>query len=172
MRAVSSILLMISLAHGLSGCSERSGLRDLRDPSAGPEEFSILPTKELEAPDTYAQLPAPTPGQANLTDPNPHADAVAALGGNPARLTSGGVPRSDGALVASASRYGVPGNIRETTTNEDAEYRKRRGRFTNIRLFKTDRYAQVYKRQSLDPHAKLNTYRRAGVKTPTAPPAN
>jgi len=172
MRPASSVTLCLLAALTLSACGENRGLRDLRDPAAGPEEFSILPTKNLEVPDSYSVLPAPTPGQANLVDPNPKADAVAALGGNPARLNDTGVPRSDGALIASTSRFGVPGNIRETTSAEDAEFRKRRGRFTNIRLFKTDSYAQVYKREILDSGQTLNTYRRAGRKTPTAPPVN
>lgn len=172
MRPASSVILCLVMALGLSACGDRSGLRDLRDPSAGPEEFSILPTKNLQAPDNYSQLPVPTPGQANLVDPTPKADAVAALGGNPARVNATGVPGSDGALVASASRYGVPANIRATTSAEDADFRKRRGRFTNIRLFKTDRYAQVYKRQTLESHRVLDIFRRAGRKTPSAPPAN
>lgn len=172
MRPASSVVLCLVMALGLSACGERGGLRDPRDPSAGPEEFSILPTKNLQAPDNYSTLPVPTPGQASLADPTPKADAVAALGGNPARVNASGIPNSDSALVASASRYGVPGNIRATTSAEDAEFRKRRGRFTNIRLFKTDRYAQVYKRQILDSHRTLDTYRRAGRKTPSAPPGN
>ncbi|MEM9580327.1 MAG: DUF3035 domain-containing protein [Pseudomonadota bacterium] len=171
MRPASSVILILVSALGLTACSN-TGLRDLRDTAAGPEEFSIVPTRELQTPDNYAILPPPAPGQANLVDPTPESDAVAALGGNPARINTSGVPRSDSALVASASRYGVASNIRATTSAEDADFRKRRGRFTNIRLFKTDRYAQVYKSQTLDSRRTLDTYRRAGRKTPTAPPAN
>lgn len=169
MRPASSVIICLIAALGLSACGE-SSLRDLNDPAAGPEEFSILPTKELQEPANYAALPVPTPGQANLVDPTPKADAVAALGGNPARVSDTGIPSSDSALIASASRYGVPANIRATTSAEDAEFRKRRGRFTNIRLFKTDRYADVYKRQILDSNRTLDVFRRAGRKTPAAPP--
>lgn len=172
MRPASSVILCLVVAFGLSACGDRSGLRDLSDPAAGPEEFSILPTKQLEAPDSYSSLPTPAPGQANLVDPNPKAEAIAALGGNPARANDTSIPSSDSALVASASRYGVPGNIRGITSAEDAAFRERRGRFTNIRLFRTDRYAQVYQRQILDSRQTLDAYRRAGRKTPTAPPAN
>lgn len=170
MRPASSLIFIIAL--GLAACGGNKGLRDLSDPGAGPEEFGIVPNKPLETPDNYQALPAPTPGQANLVDATPKQDAVAALGGNPARLSDQGVPRSDSALIANASRYGVPGNIRATTSAEDAEFRKRRGRFTNIRLFKTDRYVQVYKPQVLDAQGMLDAARRAGRKTPTAPPAN
>ncbi|MGH1576838.1 DUF3035 domain-containing protein [Planktotalea sp.] len=144
----------------------------MTDLTAGPEEFDVLPNKPLQKPDNYKTLPTPTPGQANLVDATPKQDAIVALGGNPARLNDKSVPRSDSALIASASRYGVPGNIRETTTAEDAAFRKRRGRLTNIRLFKTDSYTQVYKRHVLDAERTLDAHRRAGRKTPTAPPAN
>lgn len=169
MRPASSLILIMAL--GLAACGGNKGLRDLSDPAAGPEEFAIVPNKPLETPDNFNALPAPTPGSANLVDATPKQDAIAALGGNPARAADRNVPASDGALLASASRYGVPGNIRATTAAEDAEFRKRRGRFTNIRLFRTDRYVQVYKSQVLDAQATLNAGRRAGVKTPTAPPA-
>lgn len=170
MRPASSLILILALS--LAACGGNSGLRDLRDPAAGPEEFGIVPNKPLETPNNYKALPAPTPGQANLVDATPKQDAIAALGGNPARLNDTGVPRGDSALVASASRYGVPANIRATTSAEDADFRRRRGRFTNIRLFKTDRYVQVYKNQILDSQGMLDASRRAGRKTPTAPPAN
>lgn len=170
MRPASSVILILAL--GLAACGGDKGLRDLSDPAAGPEEFAIVPNKPLQTPDNFNTLPVPTPGQANLVDATPKQDAIAALGGKPSRLNEQGVPRADSALVASASRYGVPGNIRATTSAEDAEFRKRRGRFTNIRLFRTDSYAQVYKRQTLDSQGTLNAARRAGVRTPTAPPAN
>ncbi len=170
MRPASILTLVIVLS--LAACGENKGLRDLSDPAAGPEEFAIVPNKPLQTPDNYKTLPTPAPGQANLVDATPRQDAVAALGGNPALLADQGVPRSDSALIANASRYGVPGNIRATTSAEDADFRKRRGRFTNIRLFKTDRYVQVYKSQILDSRQTLDAARRAGVKTPSAPPAN
>lgn len=169
MRAVSSLILGAVVA--LSACSGDKGLRDLSDPSAGPEEFTVLPGKALAAPKSYSALPTPTPGQSNLADVNPNANAIAALGGNPARLQDTGVSSSDSGLVQTASRYGVPGNIRATTAAEDADFRKRRGRFTRIRLFKTDRYGDVYKNEALDAKATISASRRAGLKTPTAPSA-
>lgn len=169
MRPASSLILILAL--GLSACGDKT-LRDLNDPAAGPEEFDIIPNKPLETPDNYTALPVPTPDQANLADATPKKDAVAALGGRPSLLDAQGPARSDAALVASASRFGVPAGVREQTAVEDAEFRKRRGRFSNIRLFKTDRYGSVYKRQTLDAQKTVETYRRAGRKTPTAPPAN
>ncbi|MFM2355908.1 MAG: hypothetical protein RLZZ528_1644, partial [Pseudomonadota bacterium] len=81
-------------------------LMNLRSQTQGPDEFSILPTKPLQMPEDIAALPEPTPGGANITDPTPEADAVAALGGNPEALTRTGIGRSDGALVSHAARFG------------------------------------------------------------------
>lgn len=163
-------LIVIAAAIAVSGCSPKKGLRDLRAPGPGPDEFSILPTKPLTAPKDYQVLPAPTPGGANLTDPNPAADAVVALGGRSSAIDTNGVPSSDAALVTASSRYGVPSNTREVIAQEDADYRKRQGRLTGIKLFPVDRYEQAYRKQSIDPYQQTERFRRAGFGTPTAPP--
>ncbi|WP_439111866.1 DUF3035 domain-containing protein [Lentibacter sp.] len=165
------LMLILLAAVGLSACGERDiSMRQLEKPNEGPDEFGILPSRALEAPSDYTTLPAPTPGQASLTDRNPKAEGIAALGGNPASLAPAGVPASDAALVNHASRNGGTPDIRGTLATEDEAFRARKSRFTKIRLIKTDRYAQAYKRQSLDPYDTWYSFRRTGVRTPTAPP--
>lgn len=164
-------LIVLTLAAAVAGCSQ-SSLRDLQPPGQGPDEFSVLPVKPLTQPKDYAFLPAPTPGGGNLTDPTPKADAVVALGGNAAALNpNAAIPASDGALVTASSRYGVPANTRQVVTQEDDEFRKRRGRWTRLRLFPVDRYAQIYDRQAIDPYAQTNAARQRGIETPSAPPS-
>ena len=159
------------MAVALGACAPKNGLRDLRSNSNGPDEFMILPSKPLSAPDSYAILPEPTPGGGNLVDQNPRADAVAALGGRGSALDPNrGVPRSDAALVASTGRYGVPTDIRATTTAEDADFRKRQSIFTGFKLFPVDRYNQAYRRQNIDPFEEKRRFDRAGVPTPSSPP--
>ena len=68
---------------GLGACGSNQ-LMNIETGQNSPDEFAILPTRALSMPPDLALLPAPTPGGANITDPNPNADAVAALGGNPA----------------------------------------------------------------------------------------
>ena len=143
------------------------GLRTLSG-TEGPDEFSVQPARPLELP-TDASLPAPTPGAANRTDASPRADAIAALGGNPAAVSRGGVPSSDSALVARASRYGVTPGIRSELAAADEQFRKRRGR-VSLFGFGLDRYFKAYARQSLDAYAELQRFRNLGVRTPTAPP--
>ncbi len=161
---------ILTAAVTVAGCSSK-GLKDIRPQGAGPDEFAVLPVKPLTEPKDYSFLPAPTPGGANLTDPNPTEDAVVALGGNAAALNPArAVPSTDQALVTASSRYGVPPNTRQELAQEDAEFRKRQSRFTRIRLFPVDRYEQAYRKQSLDPYKQTDALRKQGLGTPSAPP--
>ena len=165
---LSAIILTTAMA--LAGCSDK-GLRTVQSSGPGPDEFKVMPVKPLTPPPSYDSLPAPTPGSANLVDLNPKGNAVAALGGNPAALDpTGPVPAADSALVAQASRYGVPANIRTALAESDAEFRKRMARSGRIKLFPVDRYEQAYRREKLDPFRQNEAFRRAGAQTPTAPP--
>ena len=92
----------------LSACgngNDTPSLFNLEQPGNGPDEFAILPPRPLQLPENLAELPAPTPGGANLTDPTPNADAIVALGGNP--KAAGGIPASDAALVRHAAQSGA-----------------------------------------------------------------
>lgn len=144
------------------------GLRDLRSNGGGPDEFRVMPMQPLTLPTDVTNLPVPTPGGTNLSDPTPNADAVAALGGNPNRLIPNGSPASDGALITAASRNGVDPAIRQTLAAEDAAFRNRQSRFGLFRG--RDRYFSAYARQALDAYGELQRFRNAGVATPSAPP--
>ena len=167
------IAILIVAAMGLSACAgyERDiTLRDIRSAGPGPDEFGILPGKPLQAPPNFTELPAPTPGAANLTDQNPLADGIVALGGNPARLENTGVPAGDGALVQHASRNGVSPNVRTELASADEDFRRRKSRFTRIRITRQDLYNRVYRRETLNARNEWNRFRRVGARTPTAPP--
>ncbi|MEP2715994.1 DUF3035 domain-containing protein [Pseudophaeobacter sp.] len=159
-------------ALAVSGCAQKT-LRDIRSTGTGPDEFLILPPKPLAAPTDYAALPTPTPGGANRTDANPQGEAVAALGGNPdALVPSAGIPSGDAGLVTASSRYGVSPDVRQALAAEDAAFLKRRRRGGRIKIVPVDRYEQIYSKQTLDPFAANEAFRRAGVATPSAPPAS
>ncbi len=172
MRKRISVLMMIAM--GLSACAgyERDiTLRDTRSVGPGPDEFGILPGKPLQAPPNFTELPAPTPGGANLTDQHPLADGVAALGGRPERLAPQGIAAGDAALVRQASRHGVDPNVREELAAQDEDFRRRKSRFTKFRIARQDLYNRVYRSETLNPRRTMNVYRaRTGVRTPTAPP--
>jgi hypothetical protein len=144
------------------------GLRNLDSDLAGPDEFSILPTRPITIPDTFA-LPPPTPGGTNRTDQTPNADAIAVLGGDPSAIRAGGIPAQDTALVAFAARQGTDPAIRQTLAQEDAAFRARAGG-PSFNIFGSDRYYPAYARYALDAYRELARLRAAGVTVPTAPP--
>jgi hypothetical protein len=163
------IVLTALLPLALAACSNQ-GLRDLRTNTGGPDEFMIQPVKPLEAPDSYNSLPAPTPGQANLADRSAISEGIAAFGGQQEAL-AGTIPAADAGLVQHASRFGVDVDIRADLAEADAAFRKRKARFTQFRIVPVDRYNQAYRRQALDQAAEARRWRRAGARTPSAPPA-
>lgn len=171
---VRRIAVSIVLAAGLgaAGCSRNAEpqLMNIRSTTGTPDEFAILPNKPLVIPEDLASLPTPTPGAANRVDPTPEADAVAALGGNPARLAFTGIPAADGALVAQATRFGVANGIRAQLAAEDLEYRRKNNGRLLERMFNVNVYFKAYKPMSLDQHAELARWRRIGVRNVSAPP--
>ncbi len=162
------ILLLALLPLALAACAN-TGLRDIRPQGDGPDEFIIQPSKPLEEPTSYTELPVPTPGEANLTDRSALNEATLAFGGRP-EAEGGGIPASEVALVQYASRFGVSPNIRGDLAEADADFRRRRGRLTQYRLFPVDRYAEVYRRQTLDADSEAIKWRRAGARTPSYAP--
>ena len=170
-RRLGVTLIGLGLILSLAACSDK-GLRQLRNSGSGPDDFAVMPVEPLTPPESYTFLPTPTPGAANLTDPNPRADAVVALGGQESALTATVIPGSDGALVTASSRYGVPANIRQTLAQEDADFRRRQGRLTGLRLFPVDRYSQAYRREALDPFKETDRFRRYGIETVASPPGD
>lgn len=163
--AVAAIAMLTLAACG----DDEPRLMNLRATTDGPDEFGILPPKALQMPNDLTALPEPTLGGANLTDPTPEADAVAALGG---RLREGtGVPAGDGALVNHASRYGRTAAIREELAAYDLQFRRdNKGRILE-RIFNVNVYFKAYEEQSLDQQAELARWRKRGVRTVSAPPA-
>ena len=158
----------------LAGCSSGDGtLRYFSDSGGGPEEFNIVPSKELEQPEDYAALPAPTPGGSNRVDQQPLGDAVAVLGGRPSALEDqGGQHRRWRTGHLCVARPGVDPQIRPTLAAEDEEFRRRKAMFNNLRPFKLDQYYRAYEDQSIDPRNVAKYYVSRGVPVPSYPPLN
>lgn len=170
------MIVPLSLVVILAGCGNgnpvfgKNGNFRLKD--AGPDEFAVLPTKELVMPEEYATLPEPTLGSSNRADQQPQHDAVAILGGKPERLDSELIGAGEQPLIVAASRYGVSADIRTVLAEEDKAYRKKhRAKFYDRWLYSDDAYLKRQKEQSLVPYDVLPKLRAQGVRTPTAPPA-
>jgi hypothetical protein len=166
------LALALAATLALPACNRNKDpeLMNIRSQTRAPDEFAILAVKPLELPEDIASLPDPTPGGTNRTDLTPKADAVAALGGNPAAVTPTGQVTRDGGLVTYASRYGVSSDIRTVLAAEDLEYRRRNDGRLLERIFNVNVYYRAYERQSLDQHAELERWRRAGARNVGAPP--
>ncbi|MEN9410893.1 MAG: hypothetical protein RL216_2867 [Pseudomonadota bacterium] len=163
--------IAVAMVLTLAACGNRDGvpsLMNIRSTTSGPDEFGIIPPKPLEMPEDLAALPDPTPGGANRTDRDPQAEAVAALGGTLGQRD--GVNTAHSGLYAYAARYGVAAGIRETLATEDLDYRRTNDGRLLERLFNVNVYYKAYADQSLDQQAELWRWRRAGAKTPSAPP--
>ncbi|PWJ21992.1 DUF3035 domain-containing protein [Jannaschia seohaensis] len=160
------VALAVLAAITLSACErENPTLFNVRAQDRTPDEFGILPTRPLETPESFDALPPPTPGGVNRTDPQPQAEAIAALGGNIDRGVG-----ADGALVAAVTRYGVEGNIRDRLAAEDLAFRRANDGRLLERLFSVNVYFDAYEPQSLDQHGELERLRRLGIRTVAAPP--
>lgn len=167
MRLIATMILIPLL---LSACAN-TGLRSVRSTTPGPDEFGIQPVKPLEQPASFAELPTPTPGRGNLADRDALQEGAQAFGGRNDDPNAP-VPARDGALVQHASRLGVAVGIRQQLAETDADFRRRKARFTQFRIVPVDRYNQAYRREALDEQAELARWRRAGARVPSAPPAN
>jgi hypothetical protein len=164
-RLTSSALLCATMIALVACSSGTPQLMNLRNTEEGPDEFAVLPTAPLEIPENLASLPEPTPGAPNRVDPNPEADAIAALGGNAARARGAGAD-----LVSYTTRFGVSSDIRPVLAAEDEDFRRRNDGRILERMFGTNVYFRAYRQQALDRYAELERLRRMGVRTPAAPP--
>jgi len=152
----------------LAGCAaENPRLMNLPDSGEGPDEFLLVPNKPLEIPENLdrARLPLPAPGGTNRAGATPEADVAEALGGS--LLRAG---RGSGGLLAHATRFGIQPNIRADLALADLEYRRQNDGRLLERWFSVSVYFDAYEPFSLDQHDELARFRRAGVKTPAAPP--
>jgi hypothetical protein len=168
------LIVPLSLIVVLAGCEEnpvfgKNGNFRLKD--AGPDEFSVLPTKELVMPEDYVTLPEPTLGSKNRADLQPQHDAVAVLGGKPEQLDSELIGAGELPLITAASRNGVSSDIRTVLAAEDKKYRKKhKSRFYDRWIFNDGAYLRRLDNQALKPYDELSKLRAQGIRTPTAPP--
>lgn len=165
MRLIACALLAVTVL----GACENKGLRQVVGTGDGPDEFIVVPARPLEQPESLSALPDPTPGGFNRTDQRPLEASVAQLGGQRGSPNAA-VPGRDAALVNHANRFGVDPNIRASLAQEDAAFRKRQSRLTQIRIFREDFYNRAYRREALDARATAREFRRIGIPTPSAPP--
>ena len=160
---ISGILVSLFL---LTACSsDNARLRDLYDAGTGPEEFAVLPSKPLKIPNNLKNLPVPDLAVGNLADPTPKRDLIEMLGGSIDDAKS--IPERDENLLNYVSRTGVDTNIREELAEEDRKFLRRMGVLTSVKLFRVDRYNQIYRKMTLSASKELERWRSLGIRTPS-----
>ena len=160
---VSGIFVTLFL---LGACSsDDARLRDVYDVGTGPEEFAVLPSKPLTIPNNLKDLPVPDLAAGNLADPTPKLDLIEMLGGSIDNSIS--IPAKDKNLLKYVSRAGVDTNIREELAKEDRKFLRRMGVLTSVKLFRVDRYNQIYQKMTLSAPKELERWRSLGVRTPS-----
>lgn len=165
-RAACAAALVVAAAV-LPGCQEGGIAGALRSAGVGarPDEFLVLPTRPLEMPTDLAALPPPKPGAANLVDPQPDIDAVAALTGR-------AVPAGNAGAAALIARSGpVDPKVRADLAAEDATYRRENRGLLLERLANKDAPDwSIYEDMRLDAEAEFLRLRARGLRVPAAPP--
>ncbi len=100
-----------------------------------PDEFSVVTKRPLEMPGSFAALPPPEPGKVSSRDPNPLADARAALAFEPVPAsTRAGTPSAVEAEILSAAGAVDPA-IRATLASEQAQYDAEQEQYLLDRIF-------------------------------------
>lgn len=165
-------LMIGATAVTLAACSsgKEPNLMRFRNTTDQPDEFSVVPARPLETPESSSTLPPPTPGSSNRADQSPADDAIIALGGSSAALNRTGIPSGDGALVSHAGRFGNDPAIRDQLAEEDLAFRKSRFPRPAERWANVNVYYRTYEKFQLDQQAEIDRLRALGVRVPSAPP--
>ena len=143
---------------------------NIKHTGEGPDEFTVLPTRPLQTPESYSALPAPTPGARTLSTQSQGRRRRGAWRQS-RRADRTAAAAADSGLVRHAGRYGAQPGIRQTLAREDAETRRKHGRVNILRLGPVDDYTDAYKRQWLDADSEEMRLRRAGVEHAERPAA-
>lgn len=100
-----------------------------------PDEFSVVTKRPLELPDNFAALPVPEPGKVSTREPNPQADARAALSFEPVPAATGtGGPSAAEAAILSSAGAADPA-IREKIASDQAQYEAENAQYILDRVF-------------------------------------
>lgn len=133
-----------------------------------PDEFSVITKRPLEMPQDFSALPTPEPGKPSTRDPDPIADARAALSFQPVPAATGrvGTPVTPSAseAVLLSNVGSVDPNIRSTLAAEKAEYDSEQDLYVLDRLFPSFREARgAVEPEAIDPEAERLRLLEAGI---------
>jgi len=139
-----------------------------------PDEFQVMPRKPLEMPAT-AQLPEPSLGAPSPLEPNPRAEAMAALFG-PAAAAGAGTAApsaSERALLSSANAAAGSGDVRVQLDKDKSRQAVNTPYVppTLGELITGNAARKVDESELLDPEAEALRLQQQGIATPANPNA-
>ncbi len=179
-RAASALaILTLAACGGSEGVkqAEEQGIYDDRFQLANlssilrsaPDEFSVVTKRPLELPGNFDTLPVPEPGKVSSRDPNPQADARAALLSQPASPVPASLAPSTTETAILSSVAPADPAIRQTLAAEQAEYNDNQEVYLLDRIFPSLREARDdSNREQLDGNAERLRLLESGASAPTA----
>ena len=168
------VALMLAAAMSVASCDTIGNpFEAVGGKRASPDEFAVLARKPLKMPRS-ASLPEPRLGEVSALEPDPNADAIAALMGGPVTQTQ--VPQSAGesALLSAANASQEQSEIRTVLSREsEAGGTSTRYEPPSVFDFFSDDGEQVSDKELIDPKAESQRLQVEGVSpTPVDPRAD
>ncbi|TYO88159.1 DUF3035 domain-containing protein [Oceanicella actignis] len=165
------LCLVAAVAALAAGCGGRTDLGEaLGIKLSSPDAFNVYPRKPLRLPPDLNALPEPRPGAPSPLDPDPLAEARAALGGVGATPDPAAAPSTgELTLLDRAGANEAPADIRRQL---EAPERNRRSPYGLSSLFgiPVPDYEVGGDSPVLDPRAEAERLLELGAPTPSAPP--
>jgi hypothetical protein len=163
------LVCVAGLVCALAACSGSNFRRSVGLSAPPPDEFLVVSRRPLEAPPVPGALPRPQLGAPSRVEPNPEADAQAALLGDTAAAAQDGPSRSEEALLAATGANAVE-PIDRSQIPEAAP--------ASERVYGLDSFFGIEIDQNpggdedaLASREEAERLRREGLRTPTPPPA-
>jgi len=171
-RTVARLGLTVAVALSLGACAGSKGMRESMGLAAPPpDEFMVVARAPLELPPDLSALPTPQPGAPSRVEPNPRAEAQAALMGDEVSAAPAAAPTAGEAALLSAAGAG-PQNaeVREQIAQDESATPTRRFGLTSLfgRKIVQDPEAEA---ERLSPEAEAERLQREGLPAPAAPSA-
>lgn len=166
-----AIALMLAVGSTVASCdSIGNPLEAIAGSPSSPDEFAVLSRKPLQMPSSVS-LPEPRLGETSALEPDPSADAVAALLGTPTSRPSAPASAGEAALLSAANASQQQSEIR-TTLALEAEGPKPGEKYVPPSLFDifSDDDPELPEGEIIDPAAESQRLQAEGrAPTPVDP---
>jgi hypothetical protein len=133
-----------------------------------PDEFLVVSRKPFAVPADLTALPPPSPGAPSRVDPDPVAQAQAALAGRPVEAAGAAPSAGEASLLAASGAAAADPDIRRTLVAE-APAPERRFGLDSLFGFPIDQTGGAESGERVDATAEAARLRAQGVAAPVAP---